>query len=292
MSISRINLIGCGRLGKTIAALIKRTGAASIEGVVTASFESALEAVRFIGQGRAYQTLSELPEADLYLIATPDDLIQKTGAELVLNNTHSQGKIIAHCSGFLDSDVFIEAKQQKCRLASIHPLKSFAHPEEAIQSFSGTYCALEGDASVLPLLTALFEKIGARVFKINQQQKTLYHAASVIASNYLVTLYHQALLCYEKSGIDKTVAKELVSTLMTETFQNLKHLDPQEALTGPIQRGDLRTIQGHLHALEQLPLTKDLYAALGQAALILTQHDEKKQQELKARLAGDGNPPS
>jgi len=279
-----MNFIGCGRLGKALAALFHKNNAAIIGGVVNSSYNSALAATQFIGAGIAYEHINDLPPADIYFITTSDDAIQPICAELVKENTLNPDTIIVHCSGSLTSDILSQAKQRNCSIASIHPIKSFAHPEESIKTFPGTYCAMEGDSIALPRLKTLFEKIDAHVFTINKEKKSLYHAAGVLANNYLVTLHYQAVQAYTLAGIDDETANTLVTMLMTDAMNNLKQLTHPAALTGPLQRGDSQTISQHLQALKNHSEIRDIYAALGRTTLTLTEHAENKKQELAALL--------
>lgn len=282
-----LNFIGCGRLGKTLAALCHQSQVAEIGGLLSASHSSALQALQFIGAGQVCKAMSDLPPADLYFITTPDDLIQKTCEALVTSGRLKTGAIVLHCSGSLNSDSLASARAKGCHLASLHPLKSFASPEESLRSFKGSYCALEGDQQILGELSRLMETLGAKPFIISKEAKALYHTASVLANNYLVTLHYQARECYKQAGIDDAIAEQLVSKLMKDAFNNLASLSHQTALTGPLQRGDASTIESHLKALSAHPTLKDLYSALGKATLDLTEHSEDKKSSLRNLLSED-----
>jgi predicted short-subunit dehydrogenase-like oxidoreductase (DUF2520 family) len=287
MSTTRINFIGCGKLGKTLARLFASNNLATIAGVLNSSAESARNAVNFIGQGIACRTMHELPTADLYFITVRDDLIETISNQLAQENIYKRGTIIVHCSGSLSSEILVRARESGCYLASVHPIKSFANPEQSVASFTGTYCGLEGDENIKPYLINLFSSIGGIPFVINKEQKRLYHMAGVIANNYLVTLHHQAFGCYKEAGVDETTAKNIVSMLMRGALDNINNLTHEKALTGPIQRGDASTVQNHIKELNDRPLTKSIYSSLGIATLPLTKHSEQKKSELKSILKSD-----
>lgn len=269
-----INIVGCGKLSKTIAKLLLAQQLIDLKGVVNSTYESAKKAICYLGSGDAYQHISELPSADIYLITTPDSLIKQTALHLQETKKNHASAIIAHCSGSLSSDELLIANTGTSHVASIHPIKSFAEPDEAIRTFSGTYCAIEGDKYACAVLKRLFEKIGAHVFSINKYDKKIYHAGSVIANNYLVTLHHHATQCYIQAGIEERTAISIASMLMTDSLNNLKQLTHQQALTGPIQRGDIAIIEQHLSAFNQANSTKlkDLYTTLGLNTVELTSH--------------------
>ncbi|GAA4029004.1 hypothetical protein GCM10022212_28920 [Actimicrobium antarcticum] len=119
-----------------------------------------------------------------------------------------------------------------------------------MDDFAGTWCGVEGDAAALAVLGPMFEGIGARLVPVNTSSKTLYHAAAVFASNYLVSTLAVAQQAYVAAGIPEDVALELLAPLACETVDNVMRLGPAVALTGPIARGDLATVQRQQLAVE------------------------------------------
>ena len=285
--LPQINFIGCGKVGKTFGKLLHTNKLAQINGVVNTSIETALAAVDFIGEGAAFPSIQELPPADIYFITTTDDAIEITANHLAQENILKAGNIVLHCSGSHSSEILQAAKKRGCHALSIHPNKSFASPEESVNSFSGTYCAIEGDEPALSAISTLFEKMGATLIPINKENKSLYHTASVFANNYLVTLHYQAVQSYTDSGVDEVTAKKMVNMLMTETLKNIDNLSREKALTGPIQRGDTQTVKNHLFALKSKALVKRIYSCLGLATLSLTKHSTQKKQEFEKLFTED-----
>ncbi|KTC85484.1 MULTISPECIES: Rossmann-like and DUF2520 domain-containing protein [Legionella] len=279
-----INFIGCGNLGKTLGRLITQAQVGTVKGVLTKSQETADAAVEFIGAGKSYLKLNELPRAEIYFITTPDDLIEATCKQLLAEARIETGAIFIHCSGSLSAKVFQRARDQSCYAMSVHPIKSFANPELSAKSFSGTYCGYEGDLDVFPVIKALFEGIGAHLFPIKKEQKMIYHAAGVLANNYLVTLHHIASECYQLAGLREDLAYKITSMLMNDALQNLQNSSHEKALTGPLQRGDISIIEEHLSQLIIKPIIKEAYAVLGEATLSITKHKKELKQVLAALL--------
>jgi predicted short-subunit dehydrogenase-like oxidoreductase (DUF2520 family) len=110
-----------------------------------------------------------------------------------------------------------------------------------VANFDGTFCGVEGDATALHILTAAYTKIGAIPVAIDSEFKSIYHAAAVFASNYLVTLLDVAQQAYAKAGIPNGEALKLMEPLVRGTVDNVFRLGPTDALTGPIARGDIAT---------------------------------------------------
>lgn len=274
-----INIIGCGRLGKTLGYLIQQSGSSAIQDICNRSRESSVAAAQFIGAGRPC-LIDELAPADIYLITAPDDAIAAICAELVAKHKLQKNSIVLHCSGSLSSGVLKSAQTLGCYIASLHPIKSFADPAKSVKTFTDTFCAFEGSAEAYTVINSLFSAIGGKVFSIEKNQKALYHAAAVFASNYLVTLSHIATQCYEKAGVSSDIVTQIVQQLMTTTLHNLATLPPAKALTGPIARGDIQTISKHLVALQDSLSLSALYKILGQQTLELARINDAAKAEL------------
>ncbi|MGC1182385.1 Rossmann-like and DUF2520 domain-containing protein [Legionella sp.] len=282
-----VNIVGAGHLGKTIGNLLLKHQLVTIGGICNTSKISAESAIKFIGGGTYYPAICELPSADITFITTPDDLIKQACDELSKNPFLKQENIVLHCSGSLTSDTLNSASNKGCFVASVHPMRSFAKPELSIEEYQGTYCAMEGDEKSLPILKSLFEKIGSITYQIDKSKKSLYHAAGVFSSNYLVTLAQQALTCMQESGVETEIAMHIITNLMKGSISNLeKTLSPKQSLTGPIQRGDVSTIEKHMDALYDED-RKILYSSLGRATLALTTHKHEKKEIIEKALTTD-----
>ena len=287
MRTLRINFIGAGNLGKTIARLLVLNNAGSIEGVCNRSLESSITAVQFIGQGKAYTSLSHLPPADLVFITTPDDLIEQCANQLSQSDSLNPGTIVVHCSGTISSSLLNSVKAKGCHVASVHPMRSFANPSISVERYSGTFCAIEGDEKATEILFDLFKKIGSVPFKLDGQKKALYHAAGVFASNYLVAICDKALHCLEEAGVNDEIGMQIILSLMNGTLQNLQStLSTEKALTGPIKRGDSNTISKHLDAFSD-DATASLYKSLGLATVEIAKLPSDKEEEIKEILSSE-----
>ena len=262
--VKTLSVIGCGSAARTLARLWKDTGVFSIGGILNRSLESAHEAVSFVGAGTAVAAIEELPLSDLYMIGCPDDSIRECCTLLADSSLSFDGATVFHLSGALASSELEAIGQKGASVASVHPVMSFADPAIAIDDFAGTWCGMEGDDSALALLEPACKAIGARCFRIEASGKSLYHAASVIACNYLVTLEELSLQTFKAAGIGRETALQILAPILRGTVENILALGPAEALTGPIARGDTRVIDGHIKSLEQWnPEVAALYRRLG-----------------------------
>lgn len=277
-----VNIIGAGKLGKTLGYLLIHHQLATIKGVCNQTKGSALEAIAFLGQGQPY-SIDSLPTVDLTLIAVPDDKIKIIDQQLKNNPNLNSKSIVVHFSGCQSSKLLVGVRRQGCFVASVHPMHSFAEPRLSITQYAGTYCAIEGHIKALNVLKPLLEQLGAKVFKINSNKKALYHAAGVLASNYLVTLFAHAQNCLTQSGLTSILSDDIIMHLMQNTLTNLKKIRrPSQALTGPLQRGDKQTIIQHQNHLPEK--TQALYNCLGQSTLELIDLEPTLKQQLSQIL--------
>ena len=271
-----LNIIGAGHVGRVFGRVLGASGCFSVQDVLTRQLASAQQAVDFIGAGRAVGSLAELRRADVTMLAVGDDQIMSVCAELAAARPLA-GDIVFHCSGALSSRDLQDAAQAGAFVASVHPIRSFADPDAVARGFAGTFCGIEGDAGALAVLEPALRACGARPVAIDAGAKTVYHAAAVFASNYLVTVIDVALRAYQAAGIPEPVARELAQPLAMEALANAFRLGPAAALSGPIARGDMATVARQQHAVAQWDgASGQLYQALVAPTLDLARRKRGK----------------
>ncbi|PKO61301.1 MAG: DUF2520 domain-containing protein [Betaproteobacteria bacterium HGW-Betaproteobacteria-18] len=245
-----INLIGGGRVGQTLGRLMAQVGQYQVQDVLTRNAASAQHAVDFIGTGRAVLHWQDLHPADLWLLAVPDGQIAPVAAALALRND-LRPALAFHASGALGADTLQPLRDKGWRVASAHCLLSFASPNTALEQFAGTPCALEGDVQALAELRALLTRLGAQCFDLNPEDKLLYHAGAVFATNFLPVLQDLAEQLWQHSGMPPHLVKHLRATLLHNAVNNIVKLGPQGALTGPAARGDSTLVSKQGQAVQQ-----------------------------------------
>lgn len=244
-----LNIVGCGRLGRTLGRLWHINDTFVLQDVVNRSQASASEATQFIGAGRPLDSCADLRPAQITMIATPDGEIDAAGRALVRSGTLAPGHIVFHCSGALPAGILAEVAALGVATASLHPIRSFADPHHATAHFGGTWCGLEGDERATPVLAVACDAIGAHPVAIDPHHKSIYHAAAVFASNYLVTVLDVSLQAYEKAGVPRDTALKLIEPLVRGTVDNAFSIGTTKALSGPIARGDTATAVRQYRAL-------------------------------------------
>lgn len=287
-----LNIVGCGRTGRTLGKLFHDARVFHIKGVLTRSFESASTATGFMGAGEPLQALHEFKPAPVWMIATPDDSIKDTAQKLVISKLIRQGDIVFHLSGALSSEELAVCQEEGASIASVHPIQNFADPAVATGQFAGTWCAVEGDSAGTRLLKQAIEAIGGRPIAIAPHQKTLYHAGAVMGCNYLVALIDVSLDIFRNAGIDRRQGAMLLAPILRATVENILEEGAENAMTGPISRGDVAIIQRHIEALERVsPESASVYRELGRATLAVVERRKElsgKQLDKMRELLADG----
>lgn len=262
-----LNIIGAGKLGRTLGRLAAQSGQYRVQDCVARSAASAQAAVDFIGAGRACSQLAQVQPAALTLLSVPDDAIAATAQALADSGRVQPGAVVFHASGAAEAEILAPLRAVGAHVASLHPAFSFADPARAVMQFAATLCALEGDAAALPPLQDFAAAIGARPFALAPGGKAAYHAALSVASNYLVTLTDIARQLARQGGVDEALLPALLGPLMQGSLANALSMGPQQALTGPIVRGDAATVARHLVVL---PLElQPAYRVLGERTVAL-----------------------
>jgi predicted short-subunit dehydrogenase-like oxidoreductase (DUF2520 family) len=282
----KISWIGCGRVAGTLAKACKIAGY-EIGIVACRNLKNAEKAVQFIGDGEAgTDVVDASTSGTVHFITTNDDALADVVNTIDKEGPSSfQGHYFFHTSGSVPSTILGPLHQKGAEVASIHPLQIFADPEKALETLQGIYYAIEGTDRAMTWAIQLVDKLQGKLLLIPTGRKPLYHAASVFASNYLVVLVHLAVSIMEEIGESPEDAYQAFLPLMVSALQNIEELGTAASLTGPVTRGDEKTIQTHLQALEELPPgILSSYKILGQEAVELAARSGSISPEKAKRL--------
>ena len=267
MSTLRVFIVGPGRLGCSIAQACSIYPSLDLCGLSYFSQQGRLRAERWAGESlvSSIDELKGLEGAELILLTVRDDVIGEVAR--TLQNRATADQAVAHTSGRLGCEAFDEVLLP-CPAGSIHPLQSFVDPASGPDRLNGCVMALEGPPRIHRLGQRFAECVGSEPVALEQGGKTAYHAAAVIASNYLIVLSELALQCYRTAGISSEMGVRMLRPLQLGALANLSEAGLPDALTGPIARGDISSVEAHLAWLDNhLPALSAPYRQLGVLAL-------------------------
>lgn len=256
----RIGIIGAGKVGVTLGKYLTDAGI-TVCGFYSRTKTSAAQAADFV-KIKLYEELKDLISAsDTLFITVPDGEIGKVWdciAEYDLTD-----KIICHFSGSLSSNVFSGIEHMGAVGVSIHPMYAFSDKFTSYQQFHTACLVIEGDPEAVQPMQALFaEKLGHAVRQIQTEDKIKYHAAAAMASNYMIALLETSMRLLGECGFSDEDSLSLLHPLVENNVAQMLRSGTVDALTGPVERGDIGTVQKHLDAL-QGGAAESIYRDLG-----------------------------
>lgn len=257
-------VVGCGRLGRALGYAARRLDV-SLRATWNRTEERADETDRLLHPERAASgdLRRALPEeavrGSIVWLTVVDDALEEVAGELAesLEEAHA----VLHAAGALESSL-LRSAGISAPVGSLHPLLAVADPEEAAEKFGDVAWSVEGDAAAVEFAQRFAEVVGARLVELPAGGRPLYHASAATAANLLVALADVAFEMAERSGLEREEAREMLLPLMRSSVENLESEPVEGALSGPVARGDERTIERHLEALEETPELQRLYRQL------------------------------
>src|SRR6185503_940444 len=219
-SMPTVCIIGAGRLGQALAAALKSCNY-PILAVVTKRRATAVKASNAL-QGSAIALAADrvatLPPCDLILITTPDDVIAKVATQLSQTLKTGKGVTVLHTSGALASDVLEPLRKIGCATGSMHPLVSISEPVSGAWALQYAHYCLEGTRQATTVARFLVRDLGGQSFTIKQKDKALYHAAAVMVSPHLVSLFDLGTEMLAACGVRKRAARIVFGPLLQSTI--------------------------------------------------------------------------
>jgi len=268
MSAKTVAIIGAGRIGGAIGRLLTQAGY-RVTAVVALKQETAEKARAFIGSGESLtDAVKAAASADIVFITTPDSAIKNTCDAIAAGGGFRTGMVVAHTSGAQTLDLLHSARTAGAHRAVLHPLQSVPTRELGVKNIPGSYFRIEADPEAAATARGLVQALGGIELEMPKwnpggESAALYHAGAVVASNFFVALVDLSLRFYEALGADRKDALKAVLPLIKGTLANIESAGIPGALTGPIMRGDVGTVRGHLEALRaRMPELARLYQAL------------------------------
>jgi predicted short-subunit dehydrogenase-like oxidoreductase (DUF2520 family) len=245
-----INIIGCGRAAGSLARLWQDAGALVPGDICNRSIGSGRSAVEAVGAGQAVGAIAEMKPAPIWLIGTNDHQIEAVAARLAQDQSALERSLVFHLAGRFGLEVLKPLTNSGARLAALHPVRSLTNNYLSLEDFSGTACVAEGSADALSQLEPLITSIGGNWMPVSHVNRGLYHAALSVVSNVTKAVAWKSEKWLQGAGLDPEFAAALTNQLLHSTTQDLLRFGARQSITGPIVRGDTRTVEAHLAELQ------------------------------------------
>lgn len=269
------SIIGAGRLGTSLGRALVEKGY-YLKSLSCRSTKSASESRRIIGQGEIYTDNSlAAAQAKILFLTVPDDTLTMVTHELASSSIDWKNRIVFHCSGLLSSQLLFPIQKKGASTASLHPVQTFPRKNTKPLIFQGVYFGFEGNQHALNTAQKIVKTLQGNLFFVPSTKKPAYHAACSMASNLFVALLYTASALLKDSGIDKKTSLKILFPLVEYTWNNIKNCGLEKALSGPLSRGDKKTVAFHVDALRSQPETAKLYRLLAKKSLQLLEEADR-----------------
>ncbi len=234
----KFGFIGAGKVGFSLGKYFADRDL-DVVGYYSEAKQDSLEAAEFTNS-KSYDSLDELvADSDVLFLTVPDDSLADVWNQVSLS--HFTDKIICHTSGVHSSEIFSGLDNHNSYGYSIHPLCAINDKYKSYKELSNIYFTIEGDKEKLDEVSNLFVRLGNKVNLIKTEDKARYHLAAAVASNLVVGLVDMA---------ERVIPHEALVPIMKANMDHIIEDGTVEALTGPIERGDVSTIEQHLMVLK------------------------------------------
>ncbi len=283
--MSKVGFIGAGTVGTALSIRLSDRGyqVVAVSSRSQASAEKLAQEISGCHVAESNQAVADT--AELIFITTPDDAIPVVASEVQWH----PGQSVVHCSGADSTETLEPAKRLGAQVGAFHPLQTFASGKQAIDNMPGSTFAIEAEEPLLTTLKDMATTLDGQWIELKASDKVLYHAAAVMACNYMVTLIKLATDLWQTFNVPTNEAAKALMPLLQGTLNNIDNVGIPQCLTGPIARGDTGTIKKHLEALQKsAPALLSTYRELGlqtiPVALAKGRINQQQAEALKAIL--------
>ncbi|WP_446217277.1 Rossmann-like and DUF2520 domain-containing protein [Micromonospora sp. IBHARD004] len=241
-----VGVIGAGRVGAVLGAALAAAGhrvvaASGISGAVKARMALLLPET----PNRSATSVARAA-TDLLIVAVPDDALAGVVAGLAETGALLPGQVVAHTSGAHGLAVLAPAAAVGARPLALHPAMTFTGTPDDLTRLAGISYGVTAPAELRPFAARLVADLGGVPEWVAEADRPLYHAALAHGANHLVTLVNEAADRLRDAGVDRP--EKVLAPLLRAALENALRLG-DDALTGPVSRGDAGTVRRHLERL-------------------------------------------
>lgn len=278
----RIAIIGAGKVASSLVSALINAGF-DVSCIISYNINSAKKLalknkIKIFSDDYAILPVN----CNLFFVCVPDNEIKKTAKKLSKLKLNFNNSLFVHMSGAEDISLLNNIKDKNGGTASLHIMQTF--PSKRVVKINNCYAAIETEnPEIFRLMKKLSLKLGLIPFKIETKQKPLYHLSAVFASNFLVGNLFLSQILFENSVNKNNNFIDVIEPILQRTIKNIRKTGTINSLSGPVERGDYRTVRKHLSALNKLRSknkNKDLYNSLYRSylnqSLVLTYMAEEK----------------
>lgn len=290
MEKNKLNLviIGAGKIAGTLVPSLLAVDC-NISAVISRSKNSARELAEKNGIKIFSDNYADIPkEANFFILSVSDSAIAEAADQLAEADINFKSSSFIHLSGSLNSSELNLLAAKGGKTGSLHIMQSF--PDKESRCVMGAYSAYEAaDEELEKTLLSLCDDLKLHPFRIDPANKFLYHLCGGYASNFFAAQFYFLRKNFSEMGIPEDKMYDIFLPMIRSTIWNIEKLGWVKSLSGPVERGDVNVIKGHLEALKGDGVQLKFYAA-GSLALLETAKEKgsitaEKYAEIKEVLA-------
>ena len=261
----RIGVVGAGRVGAPLAAALVRAGH-RICGVSAISEASKQRAAILLPDAPILTADAVVNGAELVLLTIPDDVLPGFVEGAAKAGLFRPGQIVIHTAGHFGVAVLDPATRCGALSLAIHPIMTFTGTAMDIERMQGAVFGVTAPNSIMPIAAALVLEIGGEPVSIAEGDRGAYHAALAWSANFLNVLVAEGMDQLQAIGVEEP--SRALAPLLSAVLDNVLRSGDQ-ALTGPIARGDAQTVAEHLRVMNELsPQVRNAYEVLARLTLL------------------------
>lgn len=261
-AMTRIGVVGAGRVGAVLAAALREAGH-EIAAVAGESHASRTRIDTLLPGVRVDKPTAVSRACDLLLLTVPDDMLSNVVTMLAASGAIREGQYVVHTSGKHGLAVLQPAADAGAHVLAMHPAMTFTGTDVDLARLAGCVYGVTANPDTEDLAAKLVADLRGRLLRVEEDRRALYHAGLAHGANHLVTLVSQAMDLLRDSGADDPAAT--LRPLLTAALDNALEYG-SAALTGPIVRGDVETVRAHLRDIAaNRPATLESYVAMARA---------------------------
>jgi predicted short-subunit dehydrogenase-like oxidoreductase (DUF2520 family) len=248
-----IIIIGAGKISYSLTPALLKAGY-RIKSIIDRNIKVAEELAR----KNNISGFSDSPDnldlkKGIFILAVPDNQISIAAEKISKSGIDFSNFLVIHLSGSNDISLLKSVSLKKAQTASFHIMQTF--PSRRKRDIKKCFAAIETDSDdSYKYLIQLSESLQLNPFRIDSGKKVLYHIAAVFASNFINAILLNSKQLFDKLKLKEYSFNEIFSPLYSSTIKNIRKSSPAEALSGPVERGDLATIKKHVRELNKFSI--------------------------------------
>lgn len=242
-----IGIIGAGKVGVSLGRYLLDLDYTNLVGYYSRSLYSSAYAAKVTNSGKFTSIEKLVEKSNVILITTPDDQISEIWS--TISKFSIQNKIVCHCSGSLSSEIFFDISSKGASGCSMHPILAISSKENSYKDLSSAFFTLEGQDKAIEFFSRVLDSKRNKYKVLSKTEKTKYHISSVFISNLIIAMGNISIKLLGDYDFSQEEALDALKSLAVGNMDKFFARGPQDALTGPVERNDLGTVEKHLKAL-------------------------------------------